>query len=101
MNKMLVKAASVHSKPVRCIETGKVYKNKCEAGRLLGISESGIWHSIQVNRPTRVGTFEYVEVVDGKWVRITDPSYYSKKNIPGNKRSELVGQIGVQPLCSI
>lgn len=88
LNKLRSRSISVHSKPVRCIETGKIYKNKCEAGKILHIDESSIWHSIQVDRPTRVGTFEYVEMVDGKWVRVTDSSYYSKKVIPGNSRAE-------------
>lgn len=59
MHKMNEAAALVNGKRVRCIETGIIYRSKCEAGRLLGVDESSIGYSISKNRTIRVGTFEY------------------------------------------
>ena len=59
MHAMREAAAKVNGRPVRCIETGVVYRSKCQAGKLLGVDESSIGYSIQHHKTIRVGTFEY------------------------------------------
>lgn len=60
MHKMREAASAVNGKQVRCIETGVIYRSKCQAGKLLGVDESSIGYSIDKKRTIRVGTFEYV-----------------------------------------
>ena len=59
MHAMCEAAAKVNGRPVICIETGVVYRSKCQAGKLLGVDESSIGYSIQHHKTIRVGTFEY------------------------------------------
>lgn len=46
------------SKAVRCIDTGKVYKNQSEAARDLGIDPAQVSDSIKTGRPRSGYTFE-------------------------------------------
>lgn len=60
MHKMQEAAAVVNGRQVMCIETGVIYRSKCQAGKLLGVDESSIGYSIEKRRTIRVGTFVYV-----------------------------------------
>lgn len=48
------------TKGVRCIETGQVYRNRVEAGRAYGISDSSVGDSIRLKKKVKGYSFEVV-----------------------------------------
>lgn len=48
------------TKGVRCIETGQIYRNRVEAGRAYGISDSSVGDSIRFKKKVKGYSFEVV-----------------------------------------
>lgn len=48
------------TKGVRCIETGTIYRNKVEAGKALGMSDSSVYDSIRLKKKVKGYSFEIV-----------------------------------------
>lgn len=48
------------AKGVRCIETGQVYRNRVEAGKAYGISDSSVGDSIRFKKKVKGYSFEVV-----------------------------------------
>ena len=48
------------TKGVRCIETGAIYRNKVEAGKALGMSDSSVYDSIRLKKKVKGYSFEMV-----------------------------------------
>ena len=52
--------SGTHVEGVRCIETGVIYKNKVEAGKALGMSDSAVYDSIKLKKKVKGYSFEMV-----------------------------------------
>lgn len=48
------------TKGVRCIETGQIYRNRVEAGKAYGISDSSVGDSIRFKKKVKGYSFEVV-----------------------------------------
>lgn len=63
MKKMSDVALSVNNKPVLCITTGEVFKNRLEACKALHLGHDAVYISIKKNRPYKGYMFK--EITDG------------------------------------
>ncbi len=52
----------IHSKQIRCVDTGNIYNSQAEAARELGIDPAQVSDSIKTGRPRSGYTFERVKL---------------------------------------